>query len=87
MGLDIKPYLREIVSGKKARFIDHDTATNLDLVYVTDRILMCVRYLPLRDILLIGSLEWVGQRLGSPATIVTAERTSCTLSTVVTETR
>jgi len=33
-------YLREIVSGKKARFIDHETATNLDLVYVTDRILM-----------------------------------------------
>jgi hypothetical protein len=31
-------YLREIVSGKKARFIDHET--NLDLVYVTDRILM-----------------------------------------------
>lgn len=33
-------YLREIVSGKKARFIDHETATNLDLVYVTDRIIM-----------------------------------------------
>lgn len=33
-------YLREIVSGKKARFIDHET--NLDLVYVTDRILMWV---------------------------------------------
>ena len=33
-------YLREIVSGKKARFIDRETATNLDLVYVTDRILM-----------------------------------------------
>jgi hypothetical protein len=31
-------YLREIVSGKKARFIDAET--NLDLVYVTDRILM-----------------------------------------------
>jgi hypothetical protein len=33
-------YLREIVSGKKARFVDHET--NLDLVYVTDRILMYV---------------------------------------------
>jgi len=35
-------YLREIVSGKKARFIDHET--NLDLVYVTDRILMYVTW-------------------------------------------
>lgn len=33
-------YLRELVSGKKARYIDHESATNLDLVYVTDRILM-----------------------------------------------
>ncbi|WRT64569.1 uncharacterized protein IL334_001501 [Kwoniella shivajii] len=33
-------YVRKIVSGKKARFIDPDNAVNLDLVYVTDRIII-----------------------------------------------
>ncbi|WWC59678.1 uncharacterized protein I303_102240 [Kwoniella dejecticola CBS 10117] len=33
-------YVRKIVSGKKARFIDPENAVNLDLVYVTDRIII-----------------------------------------------
>ncbi|WWC86688.1 uncharacterized protein L201_001565 [Kwoniella dendrophila CBS 6074] len=33
-------YVRKIVSGNKARFIDPDNAVNLDLVYVTDRIII-----------------------------------------------
>ncbi|WWC68147.1 uncharacterized protein I206_102070 [Kwoniella pini CBS 10737] len=33
-------YVRKIVSGKKARFIDPENAANLDLVYVTDRIII-----------------------------------------------
>ncbi|WVR04807.1 hypothetical protein IAU60_001819 [Kwoniella sp. DSM 27419] len=33
-------YIRKIVSGKKARFIDPENAVNLDLVYVTDRIII-----------------------------------------------
>ena len=53
MSLD---YVRKIVSGKKARFVDTEMSVNLDLVYgeslrasgelsltqVTDRIIMCV---------------------------------------------
>ncbi|OCF33832.1 hypothetical protein I317_01324 [Kwoniella heveanensis CBS 569] len=33
-------YVRKIVSGNKARFIDPENAVNLDLVYVTDRIII-----------------------------------------------
>ncbi|ODO08539.1 hypothetical protein L198_00269 [Cryptococcus wingfieldii CBS 7118] len=33
-------YVRKLVSGKKARFIDPEAAVNLDLVYVTDRIII-----------------------------------------------
>ncbi|KAI9636172.1 uncharacterized protein MKK02DRAFT_27644 [Dioszegia hungarica] len=37
MSLD---YIRGIVSGKKARYVDPDHAVDLDLVYVTDRIII-----------------------------------------------
>lgn len=37
MSLD---YVRQIVSGNKARYVDADSAVDLDLVYVTDRIIM-----------------------------------------------
>ncbi|XAO24584.1 hypothetical protein I312_103388 [Cryptococcus bacillisporus CA1280] len=33
-------YIRKLVSGNKARFVDPETAVNLDLVYVTDRIII-----------------------------------------------
>ncbi|WVQ79850.1 hypothetical protein IAT38_001950 [Cryptococcus sp. DSM 104549] len=33
-------YVRKLVSGNKARFIDPEAAVNLDLVYVTDRIII-----------------------------------------------
>ncbi|WVN87265.1 uncharacterized protein L203_102442 [Cryptococcus depauperatus CBS 7841] len=33
-------YIRKLVSGNKARFIDPENAVNLDLVYVTDRIII-----------------------------------------------
>ncbi|OXH25658.1 hypothetical protein J008_05310 [Cryptococcus neoformans] len=33
-------YIRKLVSGNKARFIDPEAAVNLDLVYVTDRIII-----------------------------------------------
>ena len=39
MSLD---YVRGIVSGHKARYVDPDSAVDLDLVYVTDRIIMYV---------------------------------------------
>ena len=39
MSLD---YVRQIVSGHKARYVDPDSAVDLDLVYVTDRIIMYV---------------------------------------------
>jgi phosphatidylinositol-3,4,5-trisphosphate 3-phosphatase/dual-specificity protein phosphatase PTEN len=37
MSLD---YVRQIVSGHKARYVDPEGAVDLDLVYVTDRIIM-----------------------------------------------
>ena len=39
MSLD---YVRQIVSGHKARYVDPEGAVDLDLVYVTDRIIMYV---------------------------------------------
>ena len=71
-------YLREIVSGKKARFIDHET--NLDLVYVTDRILMWVMKLKASSLRTDDS-EWAGPLLASQACTGTASKTCSNLST------
>lgn len=43
MSLD---YVRQIVSGHKARYVDPEGAVDLDLVYVTDRIIMYVYRTP-----------------------------------------
>lgn len=56
MSLD---YVRQIVSGHKARYVDPEGAVDLDLVYVTDRIIMYVYRQPSSFItILISSMGW-----------------------------